>query len=553
MSALAGVAFGVVGLPVGSFLNVVVDRTPDRIPLRQVIEGEAHPPGSWGGVPVQPWVLAGGDPAGRPRRWLVVEVLTMAVFAAFGTRFGATSVGLTLLVLGAALVAVSAIDLEHLRIPDRVTFAALAIAGPAIVIVSFQRRLPGAVGGAIVGAIAYFLVLLVPHLAYPRGMGFGDVKLALLMGLYLGWLGWAPGNAVLGPVRLVLVRADDRLLRRRGLRAGPRGRHPPPRGVPLRPGPGPGLHRRRHLAAVGLLRSARTRSRRCAEWGRGLDSSVPEDRHRVVWSPRPSARLLRFWSSPSVGGSVAVSKERDPAATRAALAAWLRGRTGAAEVEVGEVTIPGLSGFSNETLLFDATWDDGDGPATHGLVVRVEPSGHTVFPSTEFDLQVQVLEALGAEGSVPVPEVLGFEQDTTVLGDRFLAMRKVEGEVPPGHPQLPPGGLVPLAHPRAPRPGVDQWDRHHGGHPPPRPPGHRPRPHRGPHARPSSWPSTASTGTSPRPTIRTPSSTRRSRCSRPPCRPPIPHPALCWGDSADRQHDLRRRRRRSPRSSTGRW
>ncbi len=144
---------------------------------------------------------------------------------------------------------------------------------------------------------------------------------------------------------------------------------------------------------------------------------------------------------------MAVSKERDPVATRAALAGWLRERTGAAEVEVGEVTIPGLSGFSNETLLFDATWDDGDGPAPHGLVVRVEPSGHTVFPSTEFDLQVQVLEALGAEGTVPVPEIVGFEQDTTVLGDRFLAMRKVEGEVPPDTPSYHQEGWFPSLTP----------------------------------------------------------------------------------------------------------
>jgi aminoglycoside phosphotransferase (APT) family kinase protein len=140
---------------------------------------------------------------------------------------------------------------------------------------------------------------------------------------------------------------------------------------------------------------------------------------------------------------VAVSKERDPAATRAALAEWLAKQTGAGEVEVGEVTIPGLSGFSNETLLFDATWDDGGGPVPHGLVIRVEPSGHTVFPSTEFDLQVQVLEALGAEGSVPVPEVVAFEQDTSILGDRFLAMRRVDGQVPPDTPSYHQEGWFP--------------------------------------------------------------------------------------------------------------
>jgi aminoglycoside phosphotransferase (APT) family kinase protein len=140
---------------------------------------------------------------------------------------------------------------------------------------------------------------------------------------------------------------------------------------------------------------------------------------------------------------VAVSKERDPEATRATLAAWLSERTGVLEVEVGEVSIPGLSGFSNETLLFDATWDDGAGPVAHGLVIRVEPSGHTVFPSTEFDTQVAVLRALAAEGSVPVPDVLWFEEDTGVLGDRFVVMPRIAGDVPPDTPSYHQEGWFP--------------------------------------------------------------------------------------------------------------
>jgi leader peptidase (prepilin peptidase)/N-methyltransferase len=206
VNAGAGVLLGLVGIPVGSFLNVVVERTPERLPLRgpgPAADG-GPPPRTWLGVPVQPWLLRGGDPAERHRRWLAVELLTAAVFAAYGTRYGDSSVVIPLLVLGACLVAISVIDLEHLRIPDRVTFPALALAVPAIVVVSLQHHLPGALRGAAVGSIAYFLLLLVPHLAYPRGMGFGDVKLALLMGLLLGWLGWAPDDEVLGPVRLVL-------------------------------------------------------------------------------------------------------------------------------------------------------------------------------------------------------------------------------------------------------------------------------------------------------------------------------------------------------------
>ena len=139
---------------------------------------------------------------------------------------------------------------------------------------------------------------------------------------------------------------------------------------------------------------------------------------------------------------MAVSTERDQAHTRASLAGWLAGRTGATAVEVGDLSIPGLSGFSNETLLFDATWDDGDGPRAHSLVVRVEPSGHQVFPSTEFDAQVRVLRALAAEGSVPVPEVLWFEEDRTVLGDRFLVMPRVEGRVPGDSPTYHAEGWV---------------------------------------------------------------------------------------------------------------
>lgn len=139
---------------------------------------------------------------------------------------------------------------------------------------------------------------------------------------------------------------------------------------------------------------------------------------------------------------MAVAIERDEAQTRASLAHWLAGRTGASMVEVGPLTIPGLSGFSNETLLFDATWDDGSGPVTRGLVLRVEPSGHQVFPSTEFEAQANVLRALHRDGTVPVPDVLWFEEDRTILGDRFIAMARVDGQVPADNPSYHVEGWV---------------------------------------------------------------------------------------------------------------
>lgn len=136
---------------------------------------------------------------------------------------------------------------------------------------------------------------------------------------------------------------------------------------------------------------------------------------------------------------MAVTSARDLEATRATLARWLAEQVGDPRAQVGELAIPGLSGFSNETILVDATWDGEARP----LAIRVEPSGHQVFPSTAFDAQVAVLQALTAEGSVPVPPVLWFEEDRRVLGDRFLVMPRIAGEVPADNPSYHAEGWMP--------------------------------------------------------------------------------------------------------------
>ncbi|MGV3760487.1 MAG: phosphotransferase family protein [Actinomycetota bacterium] len=142
---------------------------------------------------------------------------------------------------------------------------------------------------------------------------------------------------------------------------------------------------------------------------------------------------------------MAVASARDEEVTRAALAAWLADQVGDPEVEVGELTIPPLSGFSNETLLVEATWQG----ESHPLVVRVEPSGHQVFPSTAFDEQAAVLRALHADATVPVPPVLWFEDDRSVLGDRFLVMPRIEGDVPADNPSYHADGWMPALDPGA--------------------------------------------------------------------------------------------------------
>lgn len=130
------------------------------------------------------------DPTITPRtRERAVRVLTPVAFAVMAWRWEATTVLVPFLFLAAVLVVVSLIDLEHYRIPDKIVFPALGISAGLIAFVSVLEGFDTVfLRNAVIGSVAYFTLLLVPHLIYPRGMGFGDVKLALLMGLYLGWI-----------------------------------------------------------------------------------------------------------------------------------------------------------------------------------------------------------------------------------------------------------------------------------------------------------------------------------------------------------------------------
>jgi leader peptidase (prepilin peptidase)/N-methyltransferase len=202
-AAVAAVGGAILGVPVGAFLNVVIDRVPDRASLHGPREGDPAVPVSWLGLPAQPWLLRRGR-GSLPRAWLAVELVTAALFALFAGRYHHSAYLPALLVLCATLVAVSVVDLRLLRIPDRITFPAIALALPLLLVGALQDVEIGPFTSALVGAVLYFVVLLVPHLVYPRGMGFGDVKLALLMGLYLGAAGWSDLYPVLGPLRFVL-------------------------------------------------------------------------------------------------------------------------------------------------------------------------------------------------------------------------------------------------------------------------------------------------------------------------------------------------------------
>jgi leader peptidase (prepilin peptidase)/N-methyltransferase len=124
-----------------------------------------------------------------------------SLFALGALRWGTDLRLVPHLVLFCVLIVASAVDFEHLLIPNRVVFPALLVTLPLIAVVSVVDGEPSSLGFALVGAVAFFGGLLLTHLVNPRGMGFGDVKLALLLGLFLGWA--ASGYA--GALLLVVV------------------------------------------------------------------------------------------------------------------------------------------------------------------------------------------------------------------------------------------------------------------------------------------------------------------------------------------------------------
>lgn len=236
----------VLGLAVGSFLNVVVHRVPAGMSVVAPASAcpRCHRPiRGFDNVPVLSWIVLRGrcrdcaEPISL--RYPLVELLTGAFFLAVGLRFlpdraeqGAALAGqvllfVALLYVAAVSVALALIDLDTQKLPNVIvlpmypTLAVLLGASSALTgdWGAFVRSLCGA---ALLGGVYLALALAVPH-----GMGLGDVKLAGALGLVLAYLGWGPlavgafAAFALGGtfgIGLVLVRRTGR---RTGIPFGP--------------------------------------------------------------------------------------------------------------------------------------------------------------------------------------------------------------------------------------------------------------------------------------------------------------------------------------------
>jgi leader peptidase (prepilin peptidase)/N-methyltransferase len=203
VTAVAAVVSGLLGLYVGTYLNLLIDRVPEKQPVGPVRPGCRRclgGPDREGRLALAPWMRWRGrcPSCGEPVtfRYALVEVATAGLFAAAAVRLGLDSALPAYLVLFACLLAVSVIDLEHQIIPNRIVYPTILLSLPLLAAASLAKGDLGRLGTALIGGAIAFGALLVVHLVSPAGMGFGDVRLAFVLGLFLGWL--SLGHVVLG-------------------------------------------------------------------------------------------------------------------------------------------------------------------------------------------------------------------------------------------------------------------------------------------------------------------------------------------------------------------
>jgi leader peptidase (prepilin peptidase) / N-methyltransferase len=188
----AGLA-GILGLLVGSFLNVCIYRLPRR---ETILWGRSHCPNcgrqirAWENVPVASWLWLRGRCAGCRTpislQYPLVELATGLVFAATGWLVGPAPLLIPRLLFGAAMIVLFMIDLNERILPNVITL-------PGIVIgLLFSSLGPPGFRDALIGAVACSLALWGVGEAVSRALGkdalgFGDVKMVAMIGAFLGW------------------------------------------------------------------------------------------------------------------------------------------------------------------------------------------------------------------------------------------------------------------------------------------------------------------------------------------------------------------------------
>lgn len=244
------VSVGFLGLIIGSFLNVVVYRVPNGLSI-------VSPPSacprcgagirSYDNIPVVSWLVLRGKcrdcRTSISARYPLVELgmgLSFAavtlwlvpagtpVVSATGTEITSRILVLIAFIyLAAVSIALALIDLDAHRLPDVIVLPSYVVGAVLLGASSLIDGDFGSLMRAIIGMAALWLAYFLMALAYPGGMGLGDVKLAGVLGLFLGFLGWGPlaigafAAFLLGGIFGIFLMAAKRANRKSGIPFGP--------------------------------------------------------------------------------------------------------------------------------------------------------------------------------------------------------------------------------------------------------------------------------------------------------------------------------------------
>lgn len=244
---LAAIA-GVFGLVIGSFLNVVIYRVPAG---KSIVSPASACPNCGSGiaaydnVPVVSWLVLRGKCRNCrtpiSARYPLVELGTGAAFFVVALFFSraivstpsTTSAIAALLVLVAYLyfaaigVALALIDVDSHKLPDAIVLPAYIVGAVLLIAASLVGGDYAALLRSGIAMAALALIYFIVAFAWPGGMGLGDVKLAGVLGIFLGWVGWGPlvvgsfSAFVLGGIFGVILIASKRGNRKSGIPFGP--------------------------------------------------------------------------------------------------------------------------------------------------------------------------------------------------------------------------------------------------------------------------------------------------------------------------------------------
>jgi len=195
LGVLAGFC-ALMGLAIGSFLNVVIYRVPRKMSVvspRSACPNCKTPIADRDNVPVVSWLLLKGRcrTCGNPisPRYPLVEASTSVLFAGMALRFGYSWALPAYLVLIAGLFALAMIDLDVRLLPKRIVYPLLAMVAALLVAADATTDHWRSLWIAAICSVAWFALFFLINLASAKLLGFGDVRLALVLGLGLGWLG----------------------------------------------------------------------------------------------------------------------------------------------------------------------------------------------------------------------------------------------------------------------------------------------------------------------------------------------------------------------------